>query len=83
MAKDVTLSTRITGDLDTRLARLAELTDRSKSWHVERALEAYLEHELAFVEAVAEGIAAAERDELIPHEEVMAEMESRLGPIPA
>jgi len=79
MAKDVTLSTRITGDLDTRLARLAELTDRSKSWHVERALEAYLEHELAFVEAVAEGVADLDAGRTIPHEEVMAEMLRRFG----
>jgi predicted transcriptional regulator len=83
MAEDVTLSARITGDLDARLARLAELTDRSRFWHVTQALERYLEQELAFALAVAEGIAAADRGELIPHEELMDELEHEIGTIPA
>lgn len=74
MAKDVTLSARITGDLDARLARLALLTDRSRSWHVAQALERYLEQELAFALAVAEGIADLDAGRTIPHEELMAEL---------
>ena len=83
MAKDVTLSARITGDLDARLARLALLTDRSRSWHVTQALERYLEQELAFVEAVAEGIADLEAGRTIPHEALMDELEHEIGTIPA
>ena len=64
-------------------SRLAAATGRSKSWHVNAALEAYVTAELEFVAAVEEGLAAAERGELIPHEDVIAEIRARHGKISA
>lgn len=83
MTKDVTISARVPAALDAGLEKLAAATGRSKSWHVNTALEAYVAAELEFVAAVEEGLAAAERGELVPHEEVMADMRGRRSTIPA
>lgn len=83
MTKDVTISARVPAPLDAGLEKLAAATGRSKSWHVNAALEAYLAAELEFLAAVEEGLAAAERGELVPHEEVMADLQERRGTIPA
>jgi RHH-type transcriptional regulator, rel operon repressor / antitoxin RelB len=36
------LSVRVTDDLDLKLSEIARETERSKSFHVQKALEAYL-----------------------------------------
>ena len=59
-----------------RLDRVARAYDRKRSWIITRAVQEYLDREEAFVRAVEAGIEAADRGELIPHEEVMAEMDT-------
>jgi predicted transcriptional regulator len=56
---------------------LDELTGamgRSRSWVVTDAFARYLQEERQWMESVRRGIEAADRGELIPHEQVMAEM---------
>lgn len=57
-----------------RLDRVAKAYERKRSWIIAKAIEEYLEREEAFARAVEAGIEAADRGELIAHEEVMAEM---------
>ncbi len=59
-----------------RLDRVARAYDRKRSWIITRAVQEYLDREEAFARAVEAGIEAADRGELIPHEEVMAEMDT-------
>ena len=59
-----------------RLDRVAKAYDRKRSWIIARAIQEYLDREEAFAHAVEVGIESAERGELIPHEEVMAEMDA-------
>jgi predicted transcriptional regulator len=42
MPKSVTLTIRMTPELSAALEKLCAETDRSKAWHVERALAAYV-----------------------------------------
>jgi predicted transcriptional regulator len=75
--RTVTIGARISEELDRDLARLAAATGRSKSWLVGDALRSYVQSEKAFVEAVEEGIKAADEGRLVDHEAVVAEFERR------
>jgi len=68
-------SVRLDEELAGQLDRLATLTERSKTWHIERALRAYIGQEMEFLEAVEEGIRAAEAGDVVSHEDVVAEMD--------
>jgi predicted transcriptional regulator len=78
MPKTVAIGARINAVLDADIAKLAALLQRSKSWVIERALEAYVAAEKQFIAAVQEGIDAAERGEVKPHEEVMERIETKI-----
>ena len=62
-----------------RLQELAESMDRSRSWLANEAIEQYLEHQAWMDRETEAAIAAVDsgQEELIPHAEVMAEMEQR------
>lgn len=79
MQKDVTITARIESDLSDRLGRVATIHGRSKSWVVGKALEAYLDAELAFVEAVEHGLSDMREGRTVPHEEVLARFRGRFG----
>ncbi len=66
MPKTVTIGARINAMLDADIAKLAILLNRPKSWIIERALEAYVSAEKQFIEAVQEGIDAAEQGKSNP-----------------
>jgi len=65
-----TTSLRIDKDLSERLQRLAATTGRPKSWYIRQALDTYLSQEEWMVEAIHEGIRAADAGELASEEEV-------------
>jgi len=79
MQKDVTITARIDGELSRRLSRLSTLQGRSKSWVVGKALSAYLEAELAFVEAVEQGRSDVRDGRVASHEDVVARFKARFG----
>jgi predicted transcriptional regulator len=68
-----TASIRVDDEKLDRLDKLAEAVDRPRSWLINQAIDRYLDEEEQFIAAVEEGIAAADRGELIPHEQVMKE----------
>jgi predicted transcriptional regulator len=76
MSRTVSLAFRTRADLNEELEALAKATDRSKSWHIEQALEAYLEYERDVTEKIKEGLADIEAGRTVPHEEVVAWLES-------
>lgn len=79
MQKDVTITARIESELSERLNRLSALQGRSKSWVVGKALKAYLDTELAFVEAVEDGLADLREGRTVAHEDVVARFRQRFG----
>ena len=68
-------SVTLSDDTKERLDAIARTYDRSRSWLITNAVKEFLEREEVHVRAVREGIAAAERGELVPHDEVMSEMD--------
>jgi predicted transcriptional regulator len=75
--RTVTIGARISEELDRDLAKLSTATGRSKSWLVADALKTYVQSEKAFIEAVDEGIKAADEGRLVDHAAVVAEFERR------
>lgn len=74
-----TTSIRLDSEKLARLDRLAAAIDRSRSWVMNQAIEQYLDYEEWFAQSVREGIASADRGELTPHDEVMAEARRRIS----
>jgi predicted transcriptional regulator len=68
------MSIRLDDITREKLDALAQSQDRSRSWVVNDAIQAYFEHQDWIVEAIKVGIADAEAGRLVPHEEVMAEL---------
>jgi len=74
MAAEPTIATtvRIPEGVQGRYDRIAQLTKRSRNYHMARALERYAEEELAELEKIQEGLAQADRSEFVPDEEMEA-----------
>lgn len=70
---------RAESELVHQLDHLADSLDRSRNYLVNQALKEYLEHHAWQIEKIAQGIAAAERGELIAHDDVMREMEDLIA----
>ena len=68
------ITVRVRDDMVQELDELARAMDRSRSWVVTDALSRYLQEERHWMEQIRRGIEAADRGELIPHEQVMEEM---------
>lgn len=64
------LNIRIDTETKQDLGRLASLTDRPVSHHVKQALHDYLSRERAYLEAVEQGIAAAENGDFATPEQM-------------
>ncbi len=67
---------RADGETVRRLDQLAKQLDRSRNYLVNQAIQEYLDLHAWQIQKIEEGIAAADRDEVIPHEDVMAEMDA-------
>ena len=63
-------------DIMQRLDKLASRLDRSRNYLVNQAIKEYLDLHAWQIEKIPEGVEAADRGQLIPHEDVMAEMDA-------
>jgi RHH-type rel operon transcriptional repressor/antitoxin RelB len=75
--KTISIGARISEQLDRDLRTLASATGRSRSWLVAEALRNYVEAETQFIQAVEEGIKAADEGRLVDHDTVVAEFDRR------
>ena len=64
------ISVRISTETRERLEALAKATERSRSWHIERALAAYLDVQSWQVAHIEAGIAALDEGRTVPHDAV-------------
>lgn len=76
MKKGALVSLRIEEELAERLTRLAAATGRTKSFIASEAILDYLALQEWQVAAVQEGISAADRGELVKHEEALKILQS-------
>lgn len=79
----VTVSVRLTPELHNRLRKIADKTDRSMSWHIERTLDDAIDAIEREVNAVAEGMKAARegrgRDALEVLDQIFTELKKPKG----
>ncbi len=73
------VTVRLSEEMIEQLDELAGAMDRTRTWLVADALQQYLAAERQWLEDIRAGIAEAERGEVIPHEEVMEEMEAKIA----
>jgi predicted transcriptional regulator len=66
---------RTESNLVHQLDQLADSLDRSRNYVVNQALKEYLAHHAWQIEKTTQGIAAADRGELVDHDEVVKAME--------
>lgn len=64
------VTVRVSNAVAKRLEKLAEAMDRSKSYLAAEAIEEYLDIHEWHIKAIKEGIAAVDRGETVPYEEV-------------
>ena len=74
MTDSSTLTVRLSNETKDRLATLAGRTKRTRNFLAAEAIAAYVERELAIVEAIERGRAAARAGRVTPHDEVMREV---------
>lgn len=61
-----------------RLDKLAAQLDRSRNYLVNQAIKEYLDLHAWQIEKIEEGIAAADRGELVPHEDIFSELRATI-----
>ncbi len=72
MAKTSAVSLRLEPELDDKLAAVAAVPDRPKSWVIEQAIREFVELQAWQLAAIDEGIADGDAGRLVPHERVVA-----------
>ena len=72
MAEGV-FTVRISPEKQQQLDVLAQALDRSRNWVVSEAIDQYLDTQAWQIDQIQHGIEEADRGELVPHEDVMAE----------
>ncbi|OGI39992.1 MAG: hypothetical protein A2V91_00475 [Candidatus Muproteobacteria bacterium RBG_16_64_10] len=65
------MSVRVSDDVAQRLAKLANVTGRSKSYLVVQALEEFIAHQEWRVKAIRLGIRQADTGKLVEHKEAL------------
>jgi predicted transcriptional regulator len=79
MADTTTITIRISQETKAALDRLAELTHRSRSFLTSEALNQYLHDEVEIAEGIVQGLADAEAGRVVPHEQVMDEIDAMIA----
>lgn len=73
---NTTLTVRVPPELKERLGKLAERTRRTKSFLAGEAIAGYVERELEIVAGIERGVADMKAGRVVPHEEVMADIDA-------
>ncbi|MHB8622972.1 MAG: CopG family ribbon-helix-helix protein [Sulfuricaulis sp.] len=76
MAEMTLISVRVPKDIAKRLAKLAEATDRSKSYVAGQAIEEFLTLQEWQVKAIRQGMTEADTGKLVPHEEAIRRLKT-------
>jgi predicted transcriptional regulator len=69
---------RIPPEKQQQLDALAQALDRSRNWVVSAAIDQYLDVQAWQIEQIQHGIEEADRGELIPYADVMAEARAKI-----
>ena len=69
---------RIAPEKQRQLDALAQVLDRSRNWVVSDAIDQYLDVHAWQMAHIQQGVEEADRGELVPHDEVLAEARAKL-----
>ena len=75
MATTEAFTVRTEPEIIHQLDHMADSLDRSRNYIVNQALKEYLQHHAWQIEKITRGIAAADRGELVDHDDMMRELE--------
>ncbi len=73
-----TLTVRLSPELKDRLGKLAERTRRTKSFLAGEAIAGYVGRELEIVAGIERGLDDMKAGRVIPHEDVMADIDATI-----
>lgn len=68
----------VDGETLSLVDKVARMRGQSREAFAAEAIQRVAEHEADFADFLQAGIDSADRDELIPHDQVMEELEARL-----
>lgn len=75
---NTTLTVRLTPELKARLGKLAERTQRTKSFLAGEAIGNYVERELEIVAGIERGLDDMKAGRVVAHEDVMADIDATI-----
>lgn len=78
MQQSTLVTVRVRPEVAARLEKLAELMDRSKSYLAAEAIEEYLDIHEWQIQAIKEGITAAEHGETVSFDEIKKHWEKQV-----
>jgi len=79
MSKTAVITARVDEETLALVDRVSKAHNRSRAWFVSRAIAEAARKEAEFLAFVQVGIDAADRGELIPHEEVVAKIDAMVA----
>lgn len=79
ITKSATVTARIAPPLEKRLQNYARAFRKTKSKAVESILEQFLDYDNWVIREVREGIASADRGELVPHDEAVRQIRAHIA----
>lgn len=79
MSKSAVVTARLDAETSERLDTLAAARERSRSWLITKAVQRYLDEELEFLAFVQVGIDDLAAGRVVPHAEVMAELDAMIA----
>ncbi|HEV7658766.1 MAG TPA: CopG family transcriptional regulator [Allosphingosinicella sp.] len=79
MSKTAVITARVDEETLALVDRVSKAHNRSRAWFAARAIAEAARKEAEFLAFVQVGIDAADRGELIPHEEVVAKIDAMIA----
>jgi predicted transcriptional regulator len=79
MNKSAVITTRLDKEVLDLVDQVSRAQGRSRAWFAAQAIERAARQEAEFLAFIQEGVDAADRGYLIPHEEVAAELEEMIA----
>ena len=79
MAKTAALTLRVSEQLKEKLVRLAAETDRTPSAVAQRALDAYVDHQLWMLDEIEKSREDFRQGRTVPHDEVMRKVRETIA----
>jgi predicted transcriptional regulator len=79
MSKTAVITARVDEETLALVDRVSKAHNRSRGWFAAQAIAAAARKEAEFLAFVQEGIDAADRGELVSHEEVMADLDAAIA----